>query len=67
MHALVAAIILPFLLISYEQQRQTALQPLALRLLHNCLYSGCGLESALGHSAVETCIELLAVLTQKLP
>mgnify|MGYP001160754181 FL=1 len=60
-HALVAADY-PAILINQLRtaKEKTVLQPLALRLLHNCLYSGCGLESALGHSAVETCIELLA-------
>ena len=35
------------------------LQPLALRLLCNCLSDAAGLEQALGHRAVETCITLL--------
>ena len=36
-----------------------ALQPLALRLLKNCLYDAKGLRQALGHGAVETAITLL--------
>jgi len=60
-HALVAADYPAILINQLRTAKEEAiLQPLALRLLHNCLYSGSGLESALGHSAVETFIELLA-------
>ena len=49
----------PATLVGKAANEIVALQPLALRLLRNCLYEDRGLEDALGHSAVETCITLL--------
>jgi hypothetical protein len=57
-HALIAASY-PATLVSKAANEIVSLQPLALRLLCNCLYDDKGLEDALGHSAVETCIALL--------
>jgi len=49
----------PAMLVSKAANEVVAMQPLALKLLRNCLYDDQGLEDALGHSAVETCITLL--------
>ena len=49
----------PATLVGKAANEVVALQPLALQLLCNCLYDDKGLEDALGHSAVETCITLL--------
>lgn len=49
----------PATLVGKAANEVVALQPFALQLLCNCLYDDRGLEDALGHSAVETCITLL--------
>jgi len=49
----------PATLVGKAANEVVLLQPLALQLLCNCLYDDKGLEDALGHSAVETCITLL--------
>ena len=49
----------PGTLVSKAANEVVALQPLALRLLCNCLYDERGLSEALEHSAVETCISQL--------
>ena len=49
----------PAILVGKAANEVVVMQPLALRLLCNCLYDDQGLEDALGHSAVETCISLL--------
>lgn len=47
------------ILVSKAANETAALQPLALKLLRNCLRDDNGLKSALEKSATETCIALL--------
>ena len=58
-HALIDAKY-PSVLVGKAASENVTLQPLALRLLVQCLRDEVGLEEALANNAVETCITLLA-------
>lgn len=50
----------PSVLVGKAAREKVGLQPMALKLLRNCILDEQGLQDALDHQAVETCISLLA-------